>query len=63
MSKEKIYRQSVRWADKSYDSQRKCDECGLDNCSYPVHNDYYKELTGAEYRKWQEKNNKKDDLY
>lgn len=34
----------VRWNDGTYDKKRKCDECGLDNCSYPVYNDCYKEI-------------------
>lgn len=39
------YRQSVVWADGTYDAKRTCSECGLDTCPYPVHKDYYKEIT------------------
>lgn len=36
---------SIRWADGTYDAKRTCDECGKVNCKYPVHNDYYKEIS------------------
>ena len=39
------YRQSVVWADGTYDAKRTCSECKLENCPYPVHKDYYKEIT------------------
>lgn len=34
----------VRWADKTYDIGRSCDECGLSTCHSPVHEDRYKTL-------------------
>lgn len=48
---------TVRWGDGSHDSKRTCDECGLDNCPMPVHNDFYEEKVIAKsYTKWQEGN-------
>jgi hypothetical protein len=54
---DKIFRQSVRWADGTFDAKRTCDECGKDNCKYPVHNDYYKEIISTvTYEKWNAEN-------
>lgn len=54
----KIRSMSVRWQDNSYDHKRVCDECGKPNCSYPVYNDFYREVvTKKSYWNWAEKNN------
>jgi len=56
------FRQSVRWADGSFDSSRLCDECGKANCKYPVHTDYYPEvITKVTYTNWLEQNSLKED--
>lgn len=53
---------SVRWNDGSYDHSRVCDECGLENCLFPVHKDFYKEIvTKKTYWNWMEENNKTED--
>lgn len=60
--REQNLRSSVRWLDGTYDSSRACDECGLENCQYPVHNDCYKEIvTKKTYWKWMEENNLKEN--
>lgn len=33
------YKNTIRWSDGSYDSNRICDNCGLGTCSNPVHLD------------------------
>ncbi len=38
---QEILRISVRWADGGYDTNKKCTECGLDTCAFPVHADMY----------------------
>lgn len=60
--REQNLRSSVRWLDGTYDAKRVCDECGLENCLYPVYKDYYKEfISKKSYWNWMEENNLKED--
>jgi hypothetical protein len=62
MNESKIFRQSVRWADGTFDAKRTCDECGLDTCAYPVHKDYYAEIvTTKTYWNWMEENEENEN--
>lgn len=59
--REQNLRSSIRWADGTYDSSRTCDECGLETCQYPVHNDVYKEIISKKsYWDWMAQNNLKE---
>ncbi len=54
---------TVRWNDGTYDRKRVCDECGKQDCKYPVYTDYYREIIVTKaYRNWLEGNGAQDDI-
>ncbi len=50
--KDAILRISVRWADGTYDTSKKCTECGLETCSMPVHADVYKVISNKKAKEF-----------
>ena len=47
-----ILRISVRWADGTYDTSKKCTECGLETCPMPVHQDVYKTISSKKAKEF-----------
>ena len=60
--KEHLLRASVRWADGTYDHKKPCELCQDENCLYPVHKDYYREVViSPAFLNWLISNTEKDE--